>query len=611
MHPDVYKRPLLWVLIFLLAAFSIFYKPAPGKRDVSHFISKEEVPLIGRVESFPAHKKDSYNAIIKIISVGEQPATGRVYVRFKEKAPNWKDIVSFSGKLQHPYGVELPGNFDWRDYLAKKHIFAEIKSADFTLVKPALVFWKSIDTLRTSILHSFEKAFPPDLAAISGGILLGERGEMDSSLYTAFQDSGAIHLLVASGGNVGFVTLITLLVGFWVGLRRRPLLLLTLVTAGLYTLLAGADAPLVRAYLMAVGACTGYFLGRNSGVFQGLLLSCFVIVLFNPAAVFDTGFQMSFLATLAIIICLSNYTPPENWPRWVRFFAQIFLATLASQLALLPVFTNVFYKVSLTGLLSNMLLVPLASGMMAVSFLYYLFSLLHVGIIFYYPCLWGLTLFKFLVETFAAFQFSSIPVTAWNGGSVVAYYSLLFLFFHLPKKNFARKIALPCLLISLISFGVGVVYSHTSRAYLLSEWDHRAVILLVQKKAFVFNSGLPGEKIQRSLAVLGIKTPAAVFPLAPEKKVDPQARYPFTDIWPGEEIHLGDIDVRAEWEIHQTKTGRLWTSFGYSGKKNEGISYCVTHKKKQLCIGAQARFIRLQNDLVVSGKTNQTVRVFW
>ena len=51
---------------------------------------------------------------------------------------------------------------------------------------------------------------------------------------------------------------------------------------------------------------------------------------------------MSFLATLAIVICMNVYELPYQWPRWVKFFVQIFMATLSTQLVLLPVFTNVF-----------------------------------------------------------------------------------------------------------------------------------------------------------------------------------------------------------------------------------------------------------------------------
>ena len=611
MHPDVYKRPLFGVLLLLIAVFSFFYKPAPGKQDIAHMLSKEKVTITGRVESFAVTKKDSQNVIIKISTLNGAKATGKVYARFKGVAPKFKDEIAFNGVLQTPYGVQLPGHFNWKRYLALQHIFTEAKSEQFEVLHSAGLFWRLVRTLRSSILSTFEKSLPPDLAAIASGILLGERGEISPNLYTAFQDSGAIHLLVASGGNVGFVTLLTLLIGSLIGLRRRLLLIVALATAGLYTLVAGADAPLVRAYLMAVGACSGYFLGRNSGVLQGLLLSCFTILLFNPAAVFDTGFQMSFLATLAIIICLSNYQPPKNWPRWSRFFAQIFLATLASQLVLLPVFTNVFYKLSLTGLISNMVLVPLASGMMAVTFLYYLASLLHIAIVFYFPCVGGLELFRTLVEFFASFRFSSISVTAWNAGSIIAYYSVLFLLFHLPQRKFARKLAVPCLAVALLLFTIGAFYSSKDSVYLLSEWDHRCAVVQTHGKTFVFNNLLGEDKLKRSLAALGIKEPTAVFSLQREKEIKPGVTYPFKNIWPGETIPFEDVSVRAAWEIHQSKDGNFWIDAGYSGRKKEGISYCVETGKDTLCVGEKARFVQINGTKVIAGKMNQAVSSYW
>ena len=611
MHPDIYKRPLLWVLICFIAALAIFYQPLPGKQDVSRFISKEPITLTGRVENFAVHKKGSYQVIIKILFANNRPASGRVYARFKNQAPQWKDEISFSATLQEPYALDLPGHFNWKNYLALQHIFAEVKSEHFDTVRPASVFWRMIRRLRASILNTFEKSFSPDLSAIAGGILLGERGQISPSLHTAFQDSGAIHLLVASGGNVGFVTLLTLLLGALVGLRRRPLLLVALSTAGCYTLVAGADVPLVRAYLMAVGACLGYFLGRNSGVFQGLLLSCFVILLFSPAAVFDTGFQMSFLATLAIISCLTNYQPPKTWPRFGKFFAQIFLATLASQLALLPVFTNVFYKVSLAGLISNMILVPLASLLMALTFIYYLASLMHLEIIFYFPCLWGLLVFKELVVFFASSRFSSISVTAWNSTTIVAYYSLLFLVFHLPLKKFSRKIAIPCFGVALLSLGVGFWHTGKNTVYLLSEWDHRAVVVRTKRKTFVFNSSLPADKLSDSLTALGIKKTTAVFSLTLAEEKEPEVVYPFEDIWPGKEIGFHPVIVRAVWEIHQSKEGDIWTETGYSGRKKEGISYCVQAAKDTLCVGEHARFVQVNKQRIIPGRTNQTVKAAW
>ncbi|MBP5429774.1 MAG: ComEC/Rec2 family competence protein [Elusimicrobiaceae bacterium] len=613
MHPDIYKRPLLLVLILLIAGLFLFYKPAPSKRDVAHHI-QQEITLTGRVEGFYRAKPTSNNVTLKVFSVNGEKATGYVYARLKNFEPAWKDTLEVPGKLQEPYGIDLLGNFNWRTYLASKHVFAEIKSEDVRIVKPAAWPWRVLRALREDILRVFAENFSPDLANIAGGILLGERGELDPELYSAFQDSGAIHLLVASGGNVGFVTLMTLAVCGLFNLRRKKALLLALAVAGIYTLVAGADAPLLRAYFMAVCACAGYYLGRNSGVFQGLLVSCFVILIWAPASLFETGFVMSFLATAALLICLNNYPVPAKWPRVVRFFAQIFLATLAVQLALLPVFTNVFYKVSLTGLAANMMLVPLASLLLGLSFAYYVFSVLHIGILLFYPTQFCLTIFQWLVEFFASFRLSALPVAAWSSGAIVSYYAFLFLALNVPVKNFVKKAALPLLTVALVAPVIGYATHRGTYVYLLDEWyKNAALVKTADGNLFVVAGKLPPEKIEPALHKLGRRQADAVFITQPGRAWEevPWARQlirPFEDVWPGENVgQFKHTAVRMEWGRHSTKDGRIWYNTGYSGSKKDDASYCFAIKEEpEICVAAGARFVQ-QDARVIEPTLNATV----
>ncbi len=615
MHPDIYKRPLLLVLILLMAGLFLFYKPKPGPQDVYHLLPQKEITLTGRVERFYTPKPQSNNVILKVFSADGQPVRGYVYARLKNFEPQWKDTLQITGSLQEPYGVDLLGNFNWQRYLAYKHVFAEIKSEDVHVLKPAAWPYRALRAVRADILRTFAHNFPPDLAHIAGGILLGERGELDPQLYTAFQDSGAIHLLVASGGNVGFVTLMALAVCSLFHIRRKKALLLALAVAGIYTLIAGADAPLIRAYFMAVCACAGYYLGRNSGVFQGLLVSCFVILIFAPASLFETGFQMSFLATAALIMCLTNYPVPAKWPRWARFFAQIFLATLAVQTALLPIFTNVFYKVSLTGLLANMLLVPLASLLLGLSFAYYVFSAAHIGIILFYPTQFCLEIFRQLVEFFASFRFSALPAMAWGAGTITAYYAVLFLVLNLPLKKFTKKLVFPICVVALgalcVQYGVG----KQTRVYLLDEWyKNAALVQTADGNLFVVGPQLAPEKIQQALYKLGRRQATAVLLTEnqPSKfeysSLAPLVIRPFEDNWPSETYwKFNQTSIKLIWGLHETRAGRIWQNIGYSGNKQDDVSYCFTVKNKpEFCVGAQARFVRTDGK-IIAPVLNQTV----
>lgn len=618
MHPDWYKRPLLWCLAALIFWLVLFYRPVPSSKDVFHALPLKQVTLAARVEGFPVQKKQSNNVALKVLSVNGAPADGYVYARFPDFNPQWKDVLEVKGRLQQPYGIDLLGNFDWRRYLSYKHIFTEIKVSQAQVIEPAPLPLRLIRWIRADMLRVFAESFPPELASIAGGVLLGERGEISPQLYTAFQDSGAIHLLVASGGNVGFVTLITIAVCSFFGASRKITLVAAVSIAGVYTLAAGADAPLVRAYFMSVCACVGYFLGRNSGVLQGLLVSCFLILCFQPASVFETGFQMSFLATLAIIVCLSNYKLPGKWPAWGRFFAQIFLATLATQLILLPIFTNVFYKVSLTGLLANMILVPWASLLMAMTFSYYILTWLHAGGLLLLPvreCLEG---FKTLVEFFASFRLSALPAAAWRTGYIVGFYAILFWLLHLPQKAFARKLFWPCLVLALAAPAGQVLFFSPGRVYLLNEWyRHAALVQMPSGQVFVFGEELKEEQIAAALYKMGVRRADAVLAftavagkndLSGLSKTGEVIRPFETGVWPGDTLQIGKTTLTVQWAEHQNRNGRFWTNAGYSGTEKDEVSYCLTEKNHSVCLGAGARFVR-QGESFFASQKNKTVQV--
>lgn len=617
-HLDVYKRPLLLVLAAVILTLTFFYRPAPSQRDIFHSIFLEEVTLVGRVESYAVSKKETQNVVIKVFSVNGKESFGYVYARLKNIIPKWKDTLEITGKLQQPYGVDLLGNFDWRRYLGYKNIFTEIKSSQGQLLEPAPFYWRIVRKIREELLQTFQKSLPADLAAIASGVLLGEKGEISSSLYTAFQDSGAIHLLVASGGNVGFVTLITLGLCSLVGLARKKSLFLSLVFAGVYTCMAGADAPLLRAYVMTFCACVGYLLGRNSGVLQGLFISCLVILCWNPSALFETGFQMSFLATFAIVLCLNNYSAPSSWSKKGIFFFHILLATLASQLALIPVFTNVFYKVSLTGIVSNIFLVPLSSVIMSVCFLYALFSLCKVGFVLYWPC-WGLLeLFKNITLFFASFKYSVLPVCAWSSGTIIIYYICLFWGLNLPVKGFIHHWTFPCLLGVLLVYFFQCFSTPNLRIYLLNEWNKPAVILSTREgKSFIFGGvSIEPEKINRALYKAGFAEAEAMFLFKDEKSSYPLSAYkakqvivPFSGgYWPNDEISFGKTKAKVVWGEHQTKDGRLWTNEGYSGNGKEDVSYCISFSEEEVCIGFGGYFIKNKEGIFPT-KLNQTLFV--
>jgi competence protein ComEC len=306
MHISFYKRPFFIALVIYSLLLALFLK-TPAEPENLIFAENAQIEAV--VISYPESKKQSKNFEVEISRVNGAPAQIKAYAKCAadicEHTPRGQKIV-FKGGIFPVDKAYNFGGFDRQKFLARKKIFVQTEIYEIENTQAHSSFWMAISKIRTSLLNSFEKNFDGPLLPILSGITIGEKSSLERELYTAFQDSGAMHLLVASGGNVGFVTLIVYFLCSLFGAGRKTSAAAALMLAALYTLVAGADAPLLRAYTMTLAATIGFILGRKSGVLQGFIIAAFLILLYNPQSLFEASFQMSFLATLAIIFLSSN-----------------------------------------------------------------------------------------------------------------------------------------------------------------------------------------------------------------------------------------------------------------------------------------------------------------
>lgn len=504
MHTSFYKRPLVILLILYCLALTFFLKVP--KTDNS-FESFEKMPLSlqGEVVSYPTYKNGKTNFILKLDKTYDNK---RVYAYcFKEECRNLLRgaRIFYSGKLESLPKKENFGSFDFALFLRRKHIIAQTRIETINKIEKANLFWITISKVRKNILNVFENNFDKDILPILKGITLGEKGDISRSLYADFQDSGAMHLLVASGGNVGFITLIVYFICSLFGLRRVASASLALTFALFYTLIAGADAPLLRAYLMAFCSTIGFVLGRKSGLLQGFILAALIILFFNPQSLFEAGFQMSFLATLAIMLFVANFKIKNTWPRYLKILMEMFLISLVAQLSLIPIFCNYFHKISLTAPLSNIILIPLSALIMGGGFILWLinflpFAFLIKGIVYILNIL--LIVFKFLVEAFAALPISKIVFPSLNIFVIIAFYLVFFAFLNIPLiKNKKRFISIVCAAGSILL--ISSFYIGTNRTEVLKGRYNFVVIEKNKTQTKVFGAGVKGDALRNAMLAFG------------------------------------------------------------------------------------------------------------
>jgi competence protein ComEC len=204
------------------------------------------------------------------------------------------------------------------------------------------------------------------LASTERGLVLamviGDRSLIDEATAESFRAAGTYHVLALSGAQVA------LLAGLLVVALRlllvRPWLQATAATAlvAFYAVLVGADVPVVRAAVMAVAVLAGRAIEVDSDATNLLGLAGLLLLVHRPAAVTDVGFQLSFGATLGILLLTGPLT--EGVPRLPLRAELGTAASAAAQLALVPVQAAAFHRLSPAAVLLNLAAVPLSSAVL-------------------------------------------------------------------------------------------------------------------------------------------------------------------------------------------------------------------------------------------------------
>jgi competence protein ComEC len=380
---------------------------------------------------------------------------------------------------------------------------------------------------RYGALAAFEAGLPVESASVLGGVVLGEKKSVPPALKAAFQDSGAMHLLVASGSNVGFVVAVVYFLSARLGLRRKYAGLAALLLAGFYVTAVGLEPPLVRAYLMfSVGLCA-WLLKREAGAFHALTAACLAILLTAPRYLFDAGFQMSFLAAYGLIAGMALWGGYARLGGLAGRAAGLFLMSFFAQLGLYPLLALYFHKVSLISLVSNMVLVPASGVAMALGFLLAAFS--GAGVIFK-PLAFAAGVFMeaFIkaVRFFAELPFASVSVPRPSAWVIAGFFMLAFTLLHAPLLGFRRRRLYLAALSGLAVMGAGplagFLYSGAGRECGAVPFGDSntagALVSCPPGGLYLVNPGVDGKKLAAAVFDRGTRALDAVMLTSVEEK---------------------------------------------------------------------------------------------
>lgn len=279
--------------------------------------------------------------------------------------PEWHygDRLRLYGVLSTPRDAERAGQFDYRQYLARKHIFSIMKPQSVQgLAGGAGGPWRFLLDLRDHARHVLLRELPEPQASLAVGILLGLQSTIPDDVSADFSATGTSHILVISGWNISIIAAALYNLAAALKLSKRRAFWPILAAIWLYTLFVGATPTVIRAAVMGTIVVVGQRLERPAHAWTTLFAACWAMTLWDPQTLWDLGFQLSALATASLFAfgkgteALLMRTPLRvGWLGWAR---EALTATLAAQVLALPLILYQFGNLSVIAPLANVVLLP-------------------------------------------------------------------------------------------------------------------------------------------------------------------------------------------------------------------------------------------------------------
>lgn len=352
-----HKRILGFIIVFAVGFTAIVVDLNVSQADDYHSVYTE---VAGRVCKETV--KNSYGAKFYLdgISLDGEEAFGVMEVEVTDSAPAYQlgDKVTVFCEVE---SVELnPFSSDFSRYDKMRVTY-----------KATLRIWRDADgrelTLTDKVMKrldgAFSTVFSPEEKGAAKSLLFGDKSNLDAVDYENIRAAGLAHIFAVSGLHIGFLVGVA---AFILRKLRANNVIICIVLAILlltYGVFCGFPASLVRASVMTAVVFLAKLLKKRPDGLSNLATAVFAIVLLNPTAIFDVGFQMSVASVGGIILFAKPLAKKLRNTVKSRFVSNSVSLSVSATVGLFPVTTNVFNTFSLYFVFSNLICLPIVGGL--------------------------------------------------------------------------------------------------------------------------------------------------------------------------------------------------------------------------------------------------------
>jgi competence protein ComEC len=399
-------------------------------------------------------------AIVKKLDAKE--SCGKIILNIRKDSLNHDfrvgSILKIRGSVYKNKEISNPNQFDYGKYLENQQIYGQVY-CDVNDIQISSKIEKSIwyyaSSFRNKIIKNLQKnGFGKSELSVIIALILGQQQDISQDVLHDYQYAGAVHILSVSGLHVGFILL-------FINFLLRPIpknkmgsftkLMIVIISLWVFGVIAGLAPSVVRSVTMFSFVAFGIYLKRSVNIYHTLLVSAFLILLFQPSFLFDVGFQLSYVSLFFIVWLqplFSGIWKPKN--RIITYFWDILTVSFAAQIGAFPLSVYYFHQFPGLFFVTNLVILPAMGLVLGLGVLVMLFAFFnYVPIIPMRILEWSIWFLNKIISWIASFEQFIISNISFNFYMLLTMYLMLFAVFIWFKKPSFQKLSFAMIIIIL------------------------------------------------------------------------------------------------------------------------------------------------------------------
>lgn len=332
----------------------------------------------GEISEPLSFKGNSAKALINILAIKNNnkwsATTGKALIYFQKDSAvsllNTGDRIIFEPDFKEIKGPQNPSEFNYKQYLAFHLIYRQsyLKSGKWQKVNNGNDYnlKRIAESWRDKLLSIIEQNnITGNEAAVLSALIVGYKDKLDASVVRAYSSSGAMHVLAVSGLHVGIIYVIISSAFFFLDKIKHSIIFKTIIVLlflWAFAFITGLSPSVLRASTMFSFVAIGKAYNRNTNIYNTLAASAILLLLINPYMITEVGFQLSYFAVIGIVSFQKGfYDLLEVKNKWLDKIWQLTTVSIAAQISTFPLGLLYFHQFPNYFLLSNLVVIPLAT----------------------------------------------------------------------------------------------------------------------------------------------------------------------------------------------------------------------------------------------------------